>query len=543
MTRTLTGLLLVLTLMAAPAAPDTYVRQPGIDAISYAYHLTLRDDTDEIAGEAIIDLRFIDAGVREVRLDLVSAASRADGKGMTVDRVTSGETSLAFRHEGEALRISVADPPKAGERRQFTIRYHGVAAAGLRIGPNKHKDRTFFSDNWPNLARHWLPAIDHPSDKAACEFIVTAPSQYQVVSNGRLVEESDLAGGMRRTHWKQSVPIPDWLFVLGAARFAVQHLGDAGGVPLQTWVYAQDRDAGFYDFAEPSRHVLEFYSDAIGPYSYEKLANVQSASAGGGMEAATAIFYGENLVTGQRADRIRNVVIHEIAHQWWGNAVTESDWDDVWLSEGFATYFTLLFREHAYGRDDFVAGLIDSRKRVLDFHAKTPDYRIVHDNLADMRQVTTSQTYQKGSWVLHMLRGIVGDEAFWRGIRAYYARHRDANATTADFRRAMEEASGRSLDTFFRQWLYRSGIPRIEGAWRYEAGALTIELKQTQPGDPFDLTIPIAVAVDGVARPRRETIRVSERAQTVRIPLDKAPREVVLDPDLWVLMDATLSRR
>ena len=378
---------------------------------------------------------------------------------MTVTGVTSDGAPVAFTHAGDRLRLTLAPPPAAGARRRFTIAYHGIPATGLLIGPNRHGDRTFFSDDWPDKARNWLPTVDHVSDKATCEFLVTAPAHYQVVSNGRLVEESDLPGDLRLTHWRESAPLAPWLYVLGVARFAVQLMDEHEGRPIQTWVYPQDRDAGFRDFAAPTREVLDFFSSRIGPFDYEKLANVQSRAVSGGMEAATAIIYAENLVTGDRGVRLRNVVIHELAHQWWGDAVTENDWDDVWLSEGFATYFTLLFIEHEYGRDAFLAGLTDSQNRVRAFDPKHPDYHIVHDDLADMRQVTTGQIYQKGSWTLHMLRGLVGDEAFWAGIRAYYRRYRDGNATTDDFRREMEEASGQPLDWFFRQWLHRGGSP------------------------------------------------------------------------------------
>ena len=152
------------------------------------------------------------------------------------------------------------------------------------------------------------------------------------------------------------------------------------------------------------------------------------------MESASAIFYDDDVVTGVRSERWRNVIIHEIAHQWFGNSVTEYDWDDVWLSEGFATYFTLLFIEHAYGRDAFVEGLLKSKESVLKFQHANPEYTIIHKNLSDMSQVLTNQIYQKGAWTLHMLRGVVGTEAFWQGIRQYYQTFRDANATTADFR-------------------------------------------------------------------------------------------------------------
>ena len=337
-----------------------------------------------------------------------------------------------------------------GERLRLRIAYAGVPASGLKIGANKHGERTFFSDNWPDKGRHWLPTVDHVYDKATASMVVTAPAHYQVVSNGLLVEETDLPDGRRRTHWRQSVPIAPWLYTLGVARFAVQHVDTFDGKAIQTWVYAKDRDAGFHDFAVPTRDALAFYSERVGPFSYEKLANVQSNSVSGGMEAASAIFYSEGSVTGTRSERWRNVIIHEVAHQWFGNAVTEYDWDDVWLSEGFATYFTLLFIEHAYGRDAFLRGLEDSRQRVIAFDREHPDYRIVHDNLDDMSKVTTGQIYQKGAWVLHMLRGLVGDEAFWTGIRSYYRAHKDGHATTADFRAEMERASGRDLGPVLR---------------------------------------------------------------------------------------------
>ena len=538
--------LVPLLLCASIAHADTYPRQPGIDIEHYTFRLTLGDDTDEIAGETTVLVAFLRDDVRAIKLDLVSAAGRTDGRGMTVSDVSTGETPLRYTHEHDRLAIVLDASPRARERRPITIRYRGVPATGLVIGRNRHGDRGFFSDNWPDKARHWLPALDHPSDKATSEFIVTAPAHYQVVANGVIVEETDLPGGRRRTHWRQSKPIATWLNVLGAARFAVQHAGTVDGVPIQTWVFPQDRDAGFHDFAGPTRSAFEFFSARIGPYPYEKLANVQSNSVSGGMESATAIFYDDDAVTGTRSVRWRNVIVHEIAHQWWGNAVTETDWDHVWLSEGFATYFTLLFIEHAYGRDAFVAGLRESRDFVRRFDAAEPDYRIVHDGLADTSRVLTRQIYEKGGWTLHMLRGLVGDEAFWEGIRRYYGAYRDANASTDDFRSVMEEASGRDLGWFFAQWLYRGGYPRLEGEWRYDAGAgvLEIELRQTQPrGEPFRLPIDVAITVAGEAAPRRERIELTGRLQRFRIPLEREAAGMVLDPDTWVLMDATLADR
>ncbi|MDX2057463.1 MAG: M1 family metallopeptidase, partial [Gemmatimonadales bacterium] len=416
----------------------------------------------------------------------------------------------------------------------------------LLIGRNKHGDRTFFSDNWPNRARHWLPTIDHPYDKATSEFIVTAPSHYQVVSNGLQVEVTDAPGALRRTHWRNSVPIAPWLFVLGVARFAMQRVDTFEGKPIETWVYPQDRDAGFADFATPTKSALAFYCDYVGPYAYERLANIQSSSVGGGMEAASAIFYHESAVTGTRSVRWRNVVIHEIAHQWFGNAVTESDWDDVWLSEGFATYFTLLYIEHAYGRDEFLRGLEDSRQTVMAFAARNPAYTIIHQNLSRMEDVTSSHTYQKGSWVLHMLRGVVGSEAFQRGIRTYYQRHFNANATTADFRRAMEEASGRELGWFFDQWLYRPGTLEIAGRWSYDARAkqVRIALDQVQTdGSQFVMPMEVAVHHRGQPVPVLHRVQLTAKANVFTIDAPDEPEDVRLDPNRWVLMKAALQRQ
>jgi aminopeptidase N len=444
----------------------------------------------------------------------------------------------------DRLAITLDHPSTAGEVIELVVRYDGIPADGLEIKPNKYGDRTFYSDDWPNKAHQWLPTIDHIADKATMEMDVVAPAHYQVISNGRRVEQTDLPGGTRRTVWRESVPIAPWLYVLGVARFAVQAVGDFAGAPIETWVYAQDRDAGFYDFAVPTHDVLAFYSERIGPFAYEKLANVQSNASGGGMEAASAIMYSANSVTGTRSGRWRNVVIHEIAHQWFGDAVTESDWNDVWLSEGFATYFTLLFIEHAYGRDEFASGLRDSRKTVLEFYAKTPDYRVVHENLSDMAQVTNGMTYQKGSWVLHMLRQRMGDDRFWAGIRDYYARYKNANASTTDFRLAMERVSGLELSAFFKQWLYRGGVPRLEGTWQWDATAkqVVVELTQTQPGEPFQLPLDVGFTLAGGKR-RVERADLTAHSARFTFASDQEPTAVDLDPNVRLLFDGHLTRR
>ena len=525
----LTGLVMLIALHDVVHA-DTYPRQSGVDAIHYIFRLSFNDANDEIAGESTVTLKLA-AGVSEVFLDLASATG---GKGMTVAAVTVGGKPVQFVHQADRLRVPLPKAAGAGEEIAIGVTYRGVPAQGLRLINNIHGERTAFSENWPNRARHWLPMIDHPYDKATGEFVVTAPAQYQVVANGLLVEELDLPAGQRRTHWKQSVPIASWLYALGMARFAVHHYDVVRGIPQQVWVFPQDRDQAYVLFETTGRRAFEFFSDLVGPYAYEKLGHVQAAGLGGGTEHASAIFYGEKGVASGRAP-----VVHEVAHQWFGNAVTEKDWDDVWLSEGFATYFTHLYTEQFEGREAMVRGLKNDVTTIAQAQLKLADQPVIHRNISDMSGVLNRLVYQKAGWVLHMLRGIVGTEKFRAGIRDYYQRYRNQNASTDDFRQVMEQAGGVDLTWFFDQWLKRPGMPKLKGTWRYDASSkqVQIDLAQVHTGQPYRIPLDIGVANPG-GQPRIQRVELTQSSGRFTIASEREPGTVVLDPNTWVLMEA-----
>lgn len=529
--------LLLCLVLPGVARSDPYPRQPGIDVRHYRFELTLRDDTDEIQGVATVTVRLGQGGTTRVALDLTGRGQ--DQTGMTVESVHRGTQPLAFRHEADRLVIDLGAPAAAGEEPRLTIAYRGIPSDGLVIGSNRHGDRTFFADNFPDRAHNWIPTLDHPSDKATCEFVLTVPSRYQAIASGVLVEETSLPGDRRLTHWRESVPISTYLMVVGVARFAVQYLDTVREVPIQTWVYPQDREQGFFDFARTGR-ALEFFSQRIGPFPYEKLANVQTSTRYGGMENAGNIFYAERAVNGSR--RIENTVVHEVAHQWFGDAVTEADWNHVWLSEGFATYFTHLYNEHASGRARLAEGLRRDRDDVVRYRERHPDLRVVDDRVP-IRNVLSPYTYEKGGWILHMLRRVVGDEAFWAGVSTYYRTHRNGNVLSDDFARVMEEASGRDLATFFRQWLYEPGHPRLDVTWRYDPGRAVIDLSvdqmQDAPAFVFDLDVMVGQA--GGAR-RVTTVSVTQRRQAFTIRAAD-PESLELDPDTWLLFEGTIRRR
>ena len=532
-------LVLVTVGLAASVAPlsarDTYPRQPGVKPQHYVFALTLSDSTDEIIGETTVTMRFTEDGLTSFFLDLTTATNGV--KGMTVTGVSADGANgapLQYTHVGNHVNITLDHATRAGELRYFTVRYHGIPADGLRVGVNKYNERCFFSWNWPNKARDWLPMIDHISSKVTSEFLVTAPQKYSVVANGLLQGEVDLGDGRKVTHWKQSVPIASWLNAIGVEQFAVHHAGMVKGVELQTWVAHQELDAGIARFEPTARRSIEFYSEYIGPYSYEKMASVTAPFNGGATEHASEVFYGDGgtragvppappggrggraggaaAAPGGRGGRgaappptiggaggSGGVVSHEIAHQWFGDAVTESDWDDAWLSEGFATYFALLYNEHYVGHDEFISGVkgMFQRARAAEEQSHEP---LVHNNIAEpeLKGVIAQIVYQKGGSVLQMLRGVVGTEGFWKGIREYYHRHQNGSASSDDLRRAFEETSGQDLQWFFTQWLHGTTTPALEGGWTYDAGAkkIVVELAQTQQGAQFRIPMEIGVVSD-----------------------------------------------
>ncbi len=525
---------------------DQYPINKNIDIKHYVFQLRLTDSNDEIIGTTQVTVNFKQAGMQNFRLDLINKSTEKKDKGMVLEGVSISNTTVNYTHENDALIIYLPKSSVANETITFTIKYHGIPFDGLRIGATKFGDRSFFNENWPNRGRHWLPILDHPSDKATSEFIVTAPAHYKVVSNGLLLEESSLGNNTMLTHWKQSVPVSSWLFVLGVADFAVQYVDDFEGKSIQTWVYSKNREAGFYDFKEPTKKVLAFYTKYVGPYAYEKLANIQTPSVNGGMETSSAIFYGENLVNGKGDERTKNIVVHEIAHQWFGNAVTEATWDDAWLSEGFATFFTLLYYENQYGQAEYNNRIIKAKKAVLDMTIKMPDFSIIAPRTAEKEAVTTGLTYQKGAWFLHMLRDKIGEQNFQKGIKSYYKKFYNANATTDEFRMEMEKAAGLDLKIFFKQWLYQPVNPKIDAIWTYDATSHKININLTQSqltNFNFDIPIEIGYFTKDSKTPLLLKMNLNKKQLSQSFNVKGIPENIEVDPRNVLLSSNTITKK
>ncbi len=514
---------------AAGLASDGYTRLDDVDILHYRIRLDIGETGKAIQGETTIRAVMLAGGRDVLPLDLVA---------LTVDRVTVDGEIAAFEHRDGRLRIALGDGHAEGDTVAVAVIYHGEPVDGLFIQANKFGDRSVFADNWPNRARHWFPGVDHPYDKATAEFIVTAPAAYDVVANGRLLETTAVSPEMKRTHWKTDAPIPTYCMVVGAARFSIIRPGSWQGIPVSYYLFPGDRDAGITDFSR-STDMLAFYTELIGPYPYTKLALVQSSTRFGGMENASAIFFSEKGITGTK--RNEAVIAHEIAHQWFGDSVTESDWHHLWLSEGFATYFGALFFEEAEGNERFHEMLSRSRARYIEAYRRAPA-SIINPAITDLFDLLNAYNYSKGGLVLHMLRGLMGDEAFFDGIRRFYREFRDQTVLTGDFQAVMETRYGSTLDWFFEQWIYRAGHPVVEATWSWDEGTgeVAMQVRQTQRQEPFRLPLTMAFAVGDQEQRRRVELR--DRSHVFRFKLDGAPDEVLVDQVGWMLMEARIER-
>ena len=520
-----------------PAAAGEY--DLAIDVRHYDIELAL--GAPEIEGRVTITVH--PNGAARLPLDFTGLGIRA---------VRVGDEPATFEYAAGKLTIPLPEGLGA-EDLDVAVKYHGTPDDGLIIRDNVHGNPTAFVDNWPNRTRFWLPSVDHPADKATASFAVHAPEGWQVIANGAPVGEpaptamDALGGGEGKTTWRWATGVdhPSYTLVVGAADFAIESLGRAacGGAPaspdpdgcvdVSFWVYPEDA-AFAREVFDRAPEMVDFFTETVGPYPFEKLANVQSATRFGGMENSSAIFYSEGAIASGRLGE--GTVSHEIAHQWFGDSATESDWNHLWLSEGFATYFGSLFFEVADGVEDFRARMERSRQGYV---ASNVTGRPIVDpaGAANLFELLNSNNYAKGGWVLHMLRGVLGDDTFFRGIRTYYAEYEYGNALTADLRRVFEEVSGQPLGWFFDQWVHQPGYPVLASEWEMseDGTEVILTVTQTQSDEWPAFRLPMEVEVQGPDGAARERIEVTSREQTFTIPISGRPDAVVLDPDSWVL--------
>jgi aminopeptidase N len=515
-------------------AQNTSFIPDQLDVLQYRFNLNLSDSSDELQGIATIRLQ-LKKPASSITLDL--SEKNSTGKGMLVSSVSWQQAAVKFSQSAGKLVLETPAGWPADSIADLQIVYRGIPADGLIISTNKYGHRTFFGDNWPNRAHQWLPCNDHPSDKATVIFRVTAPDHYQLISNGQLTERTNNGNGYTTTEYTESISIPTKVMVIGVADFAMGFAGMAGNVPVYSWLFPEDRQKGFYDYAQATE-ILPFFTENIAPYPFEKLANVQSKTIFGGMENAGCIFYFENSVNGTRKEE--PLLVHEIAHQWFGNSATETSWNHLWLSEGFATYMTNLYLEKKYGADTLMALLKTQRKDVLEFYQVAPQRPVIDSLETSFMKLLNANSYQKAGWFLHMLRRKMGDEKFWLAIRQYYVRYAGKNASTKDFRQQCELAYQQPLDLFFAQWLQQSGQPNLQISFRNRPGKkLILTITQLQQNlYQFPLELSLVSSSTAVL----QKLDITQKQTVITLPVGAPVTNIIADPMVNLMAAFTVKR-
>jgi aminopeptidase N len=534
----------VLVALQSPlaATPDTGRRVH--DALRYDISIAVSDTGAHIVGEVETTWRLGSSDPVVVPLDSAMRVVRVlvDGRENTrMYRTTYGRN--------EAI-VYIPHGKGAGDSLKTRIRYHGTARDGLLVRVDSSGRRTFFADNWPDRAHRWLPVQDHPSDKAAVSFRVEVPAGLKVIANGVLVKVDTLARDRVTWQYRLDEPVSPYNFVLGAAAMAVTPLGESACavkcVPQSVWSFAEDSAYAAETFAVAPK-IVEFFSTLVGPFPYPSLAHVQSSTTFGGMENATAIFYPSPSY--RKRNLTANLIAHETAHQWFGDAVTERDWHHLWLSEGLATYLAELWRERSEGAPALQRSMSVSETHFVERVRRGAgqggigdlDRPIIDTAATDLMGLLNGNNYGKAAWMLHQLRGLVGDSAFVRGLRDYYQRHRHGTALSADLQASMEKAGGQPLDWFFREAFTLPGLPVLEVRWTARGRVAEVEIEQVQPEAWGVRRIPkLELAFDG------QVITVDVRERVTRLttqPLARAPGQLVVDPNQKWLLDATVVAR
>jgi aminopeptidase N len=531
---------LLLALLAASALlaqtvdltkrPERFERDRDYDALHYRLAFTFDEAAKAVFGRADVTLSSLRDALDRIVLDAVqfkveSVRDEKDG-------------TLPFEQGPGTLTVLLPNGLSYGEKTALSVRYvltdpkRGIkfiaAAAGHPAQINTY--------SWPEDARAWFPCFDSPNDKATSEVLATVRKGWNVLSNGRLVDVTeDTAAGTSTYHWLQDRPHPIYNIMLAAGPFEVvkDRLGD---LPVDYWVYPRDVPDAPRSFRKTPA-MIEFYGRTFDyPYPWAKYDQICYAGYGGGMEATSSTMLGDDTIHDARADQdfsSDGLVAHELAHQWWGDLITERHWTDVWLSESFATYAEYLWTRHDLGEDEGAHNLEEKKASYLR-EARTRYIRpLVFNRFNEPWEVMDSHSYPKGAAVLHVLRAVVGDAPFFRALSLFLHRYEFKSADTHDLMEAFKDATGRNLDWFFDQWVFRPGHPVFQVAWSWDHAARRAKVKivqaqDTAKGIPIYRT-PLRLGLYTAAGKRVETVELKERESVFEFTCDSKPLLVRFD--------------
>jgi aminopeptidase N len=524
-------LLGVLAIPSAGRADEPYARSRDYDLQEIRTHLWFDIEQRQVRGEVTESVAALRDNVSELKFDSV---------GLTIDSVMVDGRTATFSLTPAALLVRLERPAALGERHEILIRYHGQPKKGLYfVLPDKNypqQPREIWTQGEAEDTRYYIPLYDYPNDRTTSEMLVTVPAAWITISNGRLVGVKDEADGTKTWDWKQSETLSTYLISMVAGEF-VERDDSWHGIPLR-YVVPRGEESTIEPTFERTKQMLDLFSSKLGvPFPWAQYAQTAvDEFVAGGMENTSATTVSTHYLVNPKLapeDRIGadDVASHELAHQWFGDLVTCKDWGNLWLNEGFATFFQNLWTERRYSADD--ADYQYWRDQNQWFRqARLYPVPILSRDFEDSTEYEAN-VYDKAGWVLRMLRVKLGDDDFFRALHHYLDANRGQNVVSADLQKAVEQATAVNVDKFFDQWVYGAGAPKFDVSYVYDSDARDVKLivKQTQKVEGrvglFDMPVNIEIATAN----GREThsIEVSEASQTFTFPADGPPLMVIFD--------------
>lgn len=529
--------------LKADEFPEPPQGHRGYDVLRYDLQLRIDPAASSIEGTVAIRLAAIDQRLDRVLLDLVPE--------MTCSGVSLAGNPLEFTHTGDSLMIELPTPVETADPLTLEVSWsgrpprHGELNAGLLFRRHDSGTRSILTDDQPTIfnvsqpwsAHSWWPCKDNPADKALVALSVTVPDSLRALSNGTLIADEPADPGWHRTRWREAYPMATYLVAVAISNYETWtedcFVPEAGSsVPLEFHVYPQDVPNARISLAATC-DMMAFLAELAGPYPF---AGEKYAQAGikwvGAMENQTITALPQFMFTG--TGQFETTVLHELSHHWFGDSLTPAAWSDIWLNEGFARYCEALWVEHVYGKesyDSFMRQLGPSRHETLFVGEGTLD---------DPSPIITFLVYDKGAYVLHMLRGLIGDEAFFAFVRDYAEGPERAlgSVTTDQLIAVAEQFAGRPLANFFGPWLTTDQVPEVEATWRVipsgsSLGQVSLVLRQQQE-ELFEIPVPVGIHFAGGLR--METARLTRREQVFAYTVPGAVDSVTIDPQGLALL-------
>ncbi len=504
-----------------------------LDVLHYDISLNIDQDSRMVYGDVTLTVNFQPGKGSFAALNLLE---------LTVDSVCVNGLPAIFKQDQEFVY------PQLQEKKDSTtirVRYHG-SPGNSGFGGFFFTERFQFTIGQaidkkdPGGLRYWVPSHDIPTDKATAEIKISFPDSIRAISFGNWLETAIPEKGLKEYHFQMNYPIAPYLIALSSGPFDffedVYLSVNGRQIPLNYFALKQDVQKAQNDWSIIPEMML-FMEKFFGPYPFDHYGMVEIPRQTGAMEHQTMTTISDNLVTGD--GRYSGIILHELAHQWWGNWVTLSDWKEIWLNEGFASYCEVLWAEWKYGKkrkkqylDYFANSYFTEVNRRGEFPIYDPDYR------------WGGTIYHKGAWILHMLRRKVGDDLFFSIMNRYGERYAYDNSTISDFKSVAESVSGKNLDLFFDQWIYDRGIPKLQVSWDYEYSndqyAVFLHINQTQNTRAvFNAPLDIELLTD-TGDSLSFALELTQRKESFALNTLDRPAELLIDPDMWLLKKAAI---